>query len=182
MLVKTFKYRLYPTQAQEERLEETLETCRRWYNTCLAERKVAWEDERRRVGKYEQLAKVKEYRKEDPYAGKLHRHVLQVVVQDLDKAYQAFFRRVKTGETPGYPRFKGRNRFDSFGLKEYGDGSKAAPRSPAAFPEGHRDGVVAGECHMCYTLSMLYPFCANSYRKFVCRWLFLTQTWLGKIR
>ena len=43
---------------------------------------------------------------------------------DLDKAFQAFFRRVKAGETPGYPRFKGRDRFDSFGLKEYGNGFK----------------------------------------------------------
>jgi putative transposase len=49
---------------------------------------------------------------------------LQVVVQDLDKAFQAFFRRVKAGETPGYPRFKGRERFDSYGLKEYGNGFK----------------------------------------------------------
>jgi len=47
-----------------------------------------------------------------------------VVVQDLDKSFQAFFRRAKAGETPGYPRFKGRERFDSFGLKEYGNGFK----------------------------------------------------------
>jgi putative transposase len=49
---------------------------------------------------------------------------LQVVVQDLDKAFQAFFQRVKAGETPGYPRFKSRERFDSYGLKEYGNGFK----------------------------------------------------------
>ena len=53
-----------------------------------------------------------------------HSHILQVVASDVDKAYQAFFRRVKRGETPGYPRFKGRTRFDSFGLKEYGNGFK----------------------------------------------------------
>jgi putative transposase len=49
---------------------------------------------------------------------------LQVVVQDLDKAFQAFFRRMKAGETPGYPRYKGCDRFDSYGLKEYGNGFK----------------------------------------------------------
>jgi putative transposase len=128
MLRKTFKYRLYPTRAQAERLDRTLETCRRWYNACLAERKAAWENEQRTVGKYEQLAQVKVYRKENPYAGELHSHILQVVVQDLDKAYQAFFRRVKAGEAPGYPRFKGQNRFDSFGLKEYGNGFKLEGR------------------------------------------------------
>jgi putative transposase len=49
---------------------------------------------------------------------------LQVTTTDLDKAFQAFFRRVKTGNTPGYPRFRSQNRFDSFGLKEYGNGFK----------------------------------------------------------
>jgi putative transposase len=46
------------------------------------------------------------------------------VVADVDQAFQAFSRRVKAGEKPGYPRFKGRNRFSSFGLKEYGNGFK----------------------------------------------------------
>jgi len=110
MLLKTFKFRLFPSPAQRRRLEDTLETCRRWYNTCLAERKSAWEQEHRRVGKYEQLRKVKEYRQENEYAAHLHSHILQVVVQDLDKAFQAFFRRVKKGESPGHPRFKGQHR------------------------------------------------------------------------
>jgi len=123
-MFKTFQYRLYPSRAQERSLSQTLETCRRWYNNCLAERRDAWEQERRTVSKFAQLAKVKEYRRQNPYAARVHSHVLQVVVADLDKAFQAFFRRVKRGETPGYPRFKGRNRFDSFGFKEYGNGFK----------------------------------------------------------
>lgn len=128
MLLKTYKYRLYPSKAQSRLLNQTAETCRRWYNTCLAERKTAWETEKRSASKFEQLAKVKDYRKENPYAAQVHSHILQVVVADLDKAFQAFFRRVRAGETPGYPRFKGRNRFDSFGLKEYGNGFKVDGR------------------------------------------------------
>ena len=128
MLLKTYKYRLYPSKAQSRLLNQTAETCRRWYNTCLAERKTAWETEKRSASKIEQLAKVKDYRKENPYAAQVHSHILQVVVADLDKAFQAFFRRVRAGETPGYPRFKGRNRFDSFGLKEYGNGFKVDGR------------------------------------------------------
>ncbi len=124
MLVKTYKYRLYPTKSQNRLLHQTIETCRRWYNTCLAERKAAWEIEKRSVSKFGQLAKVKDYRKENRYAAQVHSHILQVVVTDLDQAFQAFFCRVAAGETPGYPRFKGRNRFDSFGLKEYGNGFK----------------------------------------------------------
>ena len=109
-------------------LEQTLETCRRWYNTCLAERKEAYENEKRSVGKFEQLRKVKELKQSNPYAEDVHSHILQIVVQDLDKAFQSFFRRVKAGETAGYPRFKGKNRFDSFGLKEYGNGFKIEGR------------------------------------------------------
>jgi putative transposase len=124
MVFKAFKYRLYPSKAQQRLLEQAVETCRRWYNTCLEERKLAWESEQRNVGKFEQLAKVRDYRRENLFAAKLHSHILQVVVQDLDKAFRAFFRRVNAGETPGYPRFKGRDRFDSFGLKEYGNGFK----------------------------------------------------------
>jgi putative transposase len=127
-MLKAYKYRLYPTMAQQVLLEQTLETCRRWYNTCLNERKEAYENEKRRVGKFEQLRKVKELKQLNPYASKVHSHILQIVVQDLDKAFQAFFRRVQAGEVAGYPRFKGKNRFDSFGLKEYGNGFKLEGR------------------------------------------------------
>jgi putative transposase len=127
-MLKAYKYRLYPSKAQQLLLEQTLETCRRWYNTCLAERKEAYENEKRSVGKFEQLRKVRELKQSNPYATNVHSHILQVVVQDLDKAFQSFFRRVKAGETAGYPRFKGRNRFDSFGLKEYGNGFKVDGR------------------------------------------------------
>lgn len=128
MILKTFKYRIYPSQAQGLLLEQTLETCRRWYNTCLAERKAAYENEKRSIGKFEQLSKVKGLKRSNPYAENVHSHILQIVVQDLDKAFQSFFRRVKAGEKAGYPRFKGRNRFDSFGFKEYGNGFKVDGR------------------------------------------------------
>jgi len=123
-MLKAFKYRLYPSRTQEQLLAQTLETCRCWYNTCLEERKTAWDERRESINQYGQLRKVKEVKDSNPYAEKVHSHVLQVVVQDLDKAFNAFFRRVNAGAAPGYPRFKGRNRFDSFGFKEYGNGFK----------------------------------------------------------
>src|SRR5262245_23075408 len=106
-MLKTFKFRLYPSRSQERLMEQMLETCRRWYNTCLEERQTAWEERQASVNKYDQLRKVKELKDTHPYAATIHSHVLQIVVQDLDKAFQAFFRRVKAGETPGYPRYKG---------------------------------------------------------------------------
>jgi putative transposase len=119
-----YQFRLYPTASQEAGLLATLETCRRFYNDCLAERKAAYETQKRTVTKFEQLRRVKELKAASPYASGIHSHVLQVVVTDLDKAFQAFFRRVKSGEKAGYPRFKGRDRFDSIGFKEHGNGFK----------------------------------------------------------
>jgi putative transposase len=123
-----YQFRLYPTASQEAGLLATLETCRRFYNDCLAERKAAYETEKRTVTKFEQLRRVKELKATNPYAAGVHSHVLQVVVSDLDKAFQAFFRRVKSGEKAGYPRFKGRDRFDSIGFKENGNGFKVDGR------------------------------------------------------
>jgi len=135
-MIKAFVYRLYPTKTQVRSLEEILTTCRYWYNTCLAERKEVYETEKKTISKIEQLRKVKELKATNPYASKVHSHVLQNVVQNLDKAFKAFFRRLKAGETPGYPRFKGRNRWKSFGFKEYGNGLKIDGRRLKLFGIG----------------------------------------------
>jgi putative transposase len=127
-MIKTFQYLIYPTKPQQRIIESTLETCRLFYNDCLAERKTAYEERGETIGKFLQLRKVKTLKENNPYPKNIHSHVLQVVVADLDKAFQAFFGRVKAGEKPGYPRFKGKGRFDSFGLKEYGNGFKLEGR------------------------------------------------------
>lgn len=121
-MLKTFKYRLYPSKSQEKNLRLVLDVSRNFYNMCVGERKYAYTLEGRSVSKNEQLRQVKDYKATFPQARQVHSHVLQVVAADVDKAYQAFFRRVKAGEKPGYPRFKGRHWFDSFGFKEYGNG------------------------------------------------------------
>ncbi len=115
-----YRFRLYPTKTQARDLTATLDVCRQFYNGLLDERKIGHENGHQ-VTKTEQLRRVKELKA----AGLpvfVHSHVLQVVAADLDKAFQNFFRRVKSGETPGYPRYKGRDQFDSFGLKEFGNG------------------------------------------------------------
>ncbi|MDQ3699832.1 MAG: helix-turn-helix domain-containing protein [Chloroflexota bacterium] len=111
VLCATLAYRAYPSRAQAKRLDATLETCRRFYNVLLAERKTTYEERRETVGKTAQLRRVKERKAADPAAAGVHSHVLQVVATDLDRAFGAFFRRVKAKEAPGYPRIKGRDRF-----------------------------------------------------------------------
>jgi len=124
MLQKTFGYRLYPSKAQVRQLNKTVELCRQWYNVCLEERKTVYNMEYLNLSKFEQLAEVKKYKEENLLVAKLHSHILQVVVQDVDKTFSAFLRRVEKEEEPGEPRFKGKGRFNSFGLKEYGNGFK----------------------------------------------------------
>lgn len=123
-MFKAFVFRLYPSKSQKARLEAVRETCRHFYNDLLRERKDAYELHGVSITKTEQLRKVKVEKDTSPYALDIHSHILQNVVADLDKAFQAFFRRVNDGEEPGYPRFKGRNRFAGFGFKEYGRGFK----------------------------------------------------------
>ncbi len=118
-----YRYRLYPTKTQAKDLQATLDVCRTFYNALLDERKIGYENGHT-VTKTEQLRRVKELKAARPEAAGIHSHVLQVVAADLDKAFQNFFRRVKSGETPGYPRYKGQDQFDSFGLKEYTNGFK----------------------------------------------------------
>lgn len=97
------------------------EHCRLFYNLCLAELQEVYEKTGKRVSKFAQMKKVKEYKK-GLGLGRVHSHCLQGAVADLHKAMDAFFRRLRSGEKPGYPRFKGVHRFDSFGFKELGNG------------------------------------------------------------
>lgn len=123
-MYKAFKYRLYPTRQQETALATTLETHRHLYNRALEERKTAWESERRTVTFYEQSAQLTIDRQTHPYLSVTNAGSCHATLRRLDKAFQAFFRRVKAGETPGYPRFKGRNRFHTVEFAGYRNGCK----------------------------------------------------------
>ncbi len=112
---KTFAYRLYPTKAQVTAMERTLDECRWLYNHLLEERKTAWESAQRSVSLYDQHGALPALKAERESLVAVHSQVLQNVAVRLDLAFQAFFRRVKAGEQePGFPRFRGRNRYDSF--------------------------------------------------------------------
>src|SRR5215469_13788716 len=121
---KTFKYKLQPTPAQERELERVVMRCRQLYNVGLEQRITAWQRCHTSVTRYQQEAELKDIRAELPEYAAIHSHVLQDVLARLDKTYQAFFRRVANGEQPGFPRFRGKNRYHSFTYKEYGNGAR----------------------------------------------------------
>ena len=117
---KAFKYRIYPTKGQESTLIEWLNTCRILYNRSLSERKEAYERDKSSIDYYDQANALKEGKKGNGYLTAVHSQVLQDVLKRLDKSFQNFFRRVKRGEKPGYPRFKAEDRFNSFSFPQSG--------------------------------------------------------------
>jgi putative transposase len=112
---KAFKYRLSPNKEQERLLFWTLARCRELYNAGLAERKEAYRLAGKSISYYEQkrdLPAIKTAIR--PEYQDIHSQVLQDVLLQLNRAFENFFRRIKNGEEPGYPRFQGRNRYNSF--------------------------------------------------------------------
>ncbi len=100
---KAYKFRLYPTHKQIGTLEWTLRRCKELYNSALQERKEAYQLCGVSVSyrmQADQLPAIKQVREE--YQD-IHSQVQQDVLKRLDKAFDAFFRRVKNGQTPGYP-------------------------------------------------------------------------------
>jgi len=133
---KAFKFRLYPNRTTAKKLYHVLNRCRELYNAGLSERKDAYQHYQRTtviegsertvavtmvagrtikpMSFYSQKRDLVDIKEERPEYKDIASHVLQDVLNRLDKAFQAFFRRCAMGETPGYPRFKGQNRYDSF--------------------------------------------------------------------
>jgi putative transposase len=118
---KTFKYKLVPTPEQERALATVVWRCRELYNAGLQERKAAWEQCRVCVSFAMQSAQLPAIKDVRPEYRDLNAQVLQEVLHRLDNAFAAFFRRVKAGERqPGYPRFQGTDRYNSFTYPQVG--------------------------------------------------------------
>jgi putative transposase len=119
---KTFKYKLKPTPEQDRVLASVLWHCRVLYNVALEQRKTWWE---RGQGKsatyYQQKAELPALKAVCLQYAEVNAQVLQDALLRLDRTFQAFFRRVQTGEAPGYPRFQGRGRYNSFTYPQVGE-------------------------------------------------------------
>src|SRR5262245_25046532 len=118
---KTYKYKLKPTPQQEWKLERMLMLSRYIYNAAVEERREAWHKCSVSVTYYQQQAELPEIKEAMPEDADVHSQVLQDVVLRVDRAFQAFFRRSASGETPGHPRFHGRDRYNSFTYPQVGE-------------------------------------------------------------
>ena len=125
------EYRLYPSPSQAAELARTSDTCRKVYNWALAERRKHFEETGKTLSFAEQCRRLTVARRTDFAWKSVHTHALQIALKRLDLAFGYFFRRVKTGDKPGYPRFKSKDRFSGFGFKEHGNGWRLEPSGKA---------------------------------------------------
>jgi len=120
VILQAYKYRLYPTKKQAIRLQAVLDRTRELYNAALQERKDAYRMAQVSIGYTQQAAQLPEIKEIRPEYADIHSQILQDTLRRVDKAFKAFFRRVKNGEKPGYPRFQAYDRYDSFTFPQSG--------------------------------------------------------------
>lgn len=119
-MLRAYKYRLYPNKKQAEKLQWVLDRTRELYNAALQERRDAYRIAKVTIGYNQQAAQLPEIKEIRPEYAEIHAQVLQDTLRRVDKAFKAFFRRVKNGEKPGYPRFQAYGRYDSFTYPQSG--------------------------------------------------------------
>ncbi|WP_245739990.1 RNA-guided endonuclease InsQ/TnpB family protein [Nonomuraea maritima] len=132
---RSLKFLLRPTSKQAAALAACLEDHRTLYNAALEHRRTAYAKAAVSVRYGEQSAELKHIRADDAGGqGRWSFSSQQATLRRLDKAFRAFFDRVKAGRTPGFPRFKGRGWFDSVEWPKDGDGCRwdSQPEHPTA--------------------------------------------------
>lgn len=112
-MIKSYKYRIYPNITQSEVLHRQFTLCRWLHNVALEHRVTAYKGIGKSISYLMQAAELSAIKEQFPEFNKVHSQVLQDVLKRLDNGFKHFFRRIKQGQTPGFPRFKGEGRFNS---------------------------------------------------------------------
>ena len=133
---RAYKFRLRPTARQHVALAACVDGHRELYNAALQERRDAWRHSRTRIGYGDQSAQLKEIRRERPDVAAWSFSSQQATLRRLNRAFESFFRRVKAGSAPGYPRFRAKNRFDSVEWPKDGDGARWHPDTHRVYLQG----------------------------------------------
>jgi len=125
------EFRLYPSVKQTAALLAQAEVCRQVYNWALSSRRWYFAEWGVTRGYADQCRDLTQARAGKPQWQTVHTHALQGALKRLDLAFQHFFRRCKSGEKPGFPRFKSKDWFSGFGYKEHGNGWRLEPGGKA---------------------------------------------------
>lgn len=123
---RSYKFLMRPTARQARALGDMLDDHRTLYNAALQERRDAYRHPSRTSVRYgDQSAQLRDIRTFDPDGqGRWSFSSQQATLRRLNKAFAAFFRRIKAGDKPGYPRFKSTGRFDTVEFPKDGDGCR----------------------------------------------------------
>lgn len=101
-----YKFRIYPSATQEKQIQKTFGCCRFVWNYYLCKRKTIYVKDRKTFNYYDCSSDMTQLKNSLEWLREVDSTALQSSLRDLDIAFQNFFRRVKCGEKPGYPRFK----------------------------------------------------------------------------
>lgn len=122
---RAYRFLLRPTARQTVAFGAMLDDHRALYNAALQERRDAYRHpSKTRIRYGDQSAQVKDSRAGDPDQARWSFSSQQATLRRLDRAFAAFFRRVKAGGIPGYPRFRGAGWFDTVTWPSDGDGCR----------------------------------------------------------
>ncbi|MBB4958347.1 RNA-guided endonuclease InsQ/TnpB family protein [Micromonospora polyrhachis] len=138
---RAYKFLLRPTVKQVQTLGECLEAHRLLYNAALQERREAWQRAGVTIRYGDQSAQLKDIRRADPGQACWSFSSQQATLRRLNLAFDGFFRRVKAGQTPGYPRFKGRGWWDTVVWPKDGDGCRWDPPPDSGLTRVYLQGV-----------------------------------------
>jgi len=123
-MFRNYQYRLRPNKEQGIALDRLHWQARSLYNAALEQRITTYQNTGKGITYEDQWPHFRDERNNNPDEyGLLNATSVQQMLRRLNKSFSAFFRRLKAGETPGFPRFKGRQRFKSVEYR-YGDGCK----------------------------------------------------------
>ncbi|MBU4502082.1 MAG: transposase [Nanoarchaeota archaeon] len=120
VVTRAYKFRLFPSKRVSRKMERVLGACRFLYNVELEYEKQVYFSDRNFVDKNTLNNLIPDWKCVNPGLGMVHSQVLQNVSDRLDKAFKSFFRRVKSGGEAGFPRFKSKERYDSFTFPQSG--------------------------------------------------------------
>ena len=133
---RSYVFRMRPTSRQHVTLAACLDVHRELYNAALQERRDAWSHSKTRINYGDQSAQLTDIRSVRSDVAAWSFSSQQATLRRLNRAFAGFFRRVKAGKKPGYPRFKGRTRFDSVEWPKNGDGARWFPEQRRVYLQG----------------------------------------------
>lgn len=105
-----FKYRIYPNESQRDQIARMFGCCRFVYNRALDVKKTAYSETGKSIATKDLIKMIPTWKRdpETSWLAQADSMALQQSIRDLDSAYRNFFRRVREGGKPGFPKFKSR--------------------------------------------------------------------------